>query len=187
MELVDTTDLKSVGCISRAGSSPAPGTEEKRLLIEPFFISAGNCSVTLCAKFVKHCLLWCGYILRWSAYLPYAAFRLYRVHSVSWQLILLSLQLQFQLLLHCSHRVFLFTDLMICKKWDTNCRVIFVQVFSFFQRFDGVYWNHFGSTIISYQTIVRLRWARHGAKPLRENYLLRIMLCTIGLLFLPSL
>ena len=41
MELVDTTDLKSVGCISRAGSSPAPGTEEKRLLIEPFFISAG--------------------------------------------------------------------------------------------------------------------------------------------------
>ena len=26
VELVDTTDLKSVGCISRAGSSPAPGT-----------------------------------------------------------------------------------------------------------------------------------------------------------------
>ena len=29
VELVDTTDLKSVGCISRAGSSPAPGTDEK--------------------------------------------------------------------------------------------------------------------------------------------------------------
>ena len=57
VELVDTTDLKSVGCISRAGSSPAPGTEEKRLLIEPFFISAGKCYVSVCAKFVKHCLL----------------------------------------------------------------------------------------------------------------------------------
>ena len=29
MELVDTTDLKSVGCISRAGSSPASGTRRE--------------------------------------------------------------------------------------------------------------------------------------------------------------
>ena len=39
VELVDTTDLKSVGCISRAGSSPAPGTHRQKALNEPFSFS----------------------------------------------------------------------------------------------------------------------------------------------------
>ena len=37
VELVDTTDLKSVGCISRAGSSPAPGTPREKALTVGFF------------------------------------------------------------------------------------------------------------------------------------------------------
>ena len=38
VELVDTTDLKSVGCISRAGSSPAPGTLGETPLTMGFFV-----------------------------------------------------------------------------------------------------------------------------------------------------
>ena len=33
----ETTDLKSVGCISRAGSSPAPGTPREKALTVGFF------------------------------------------------------------------------------------------------------------------------------------------------------
>ena len=38
VELVDTTDLKSVGCISRAGSSPAPGTPREKALLQCLYL-----------------------------------------------------------------------------------------------------------------------------------------------------